>query len=53
MIPVSVFDSCLASCSEGKPAAAQQLANLQKCASVACKGCQDLGTTRDVGETTP
>lgn len=38
------FYTCLAKCEVGRPSAAQQLADLQGCAAVACAGCQQYDT---------
>lgn len=36
----AMFYSCMSQCDRGRPKAAQELADLQNCARVACAGCQ-------------
>ena len=38
--PLAKFHECSTVCAESRPNAMQQLANLQHCADVACKGCE-------------
>jgi hypothetical protein len=53
----ATFYRCLARCEGTRPHAAQQLADLQQCAAVACTGCEKLDRTyaydRDAGALAP
>jgi hypothetical protein len=44
-----MFYACVAECEAGRPHAAQQLADLQGCAAVACAGCERLDQPQTVG----
>ncbi len=46
---ISKFYQCLARCQQGRPHATQQLANLQNCTDVACRGCDSYDVSSDGG----